>query len=145
MEQDPEQGGLQDQRRSAHGLARVLLLTIAGFAVAFIWLGIVGATSAFMSSAPGTALLTLLAAAVWVLMAAGLLHNGHRMRRIAAATALTNVVTPLIGLAVELPLYNWSPWRHGGIAFWYVPTLLAAVALWWLYHSSPARLAQSNG
>lgn len=145
MEHDPQQGGLQDRRRSAHGSARVLLFVIVGFAIAFLWLGIVGATSAFISSLPGTALLTLLAAAVWMLMAVGLLHNGHRMRRIAWAAALINLVLPLIGFFADMPLYHWSPWRDGGVAFWYVPTALVAVSLWWLYYSSPARLAQRNG
>lgn len=145
MEQDPQQGGLQDRRRSAHGSARVLLFIIGGFAIASLWLGIVGATSLFMSSLPGTALFTLLAAIVWAIMAIGLLHNGQKMRKIAWATALINLAMPLIGLFADLPLYTWSPWRDGGIAFWYVPTILAAVSMWWLYYSSPARLAQRNG
>lgn len=145
MDQGSQSGGLQDSRRSAIGWARVLLLVIAAFAVAFLWLGIVGATSAFLNELPGTAVLTLVAAIVWALLAAGLLHNGRRMRRIAWACAAVNVIMPLVDLWADLPLYSWSPWRDGGVAFWYVPTLLAAVSLWWLHHSSPARLAQQNG
>ncbi|MBM9433245.1 hypothetical protein [Flaviflexus equikiangi] len=145
MEQHSQSGGLQDSRRSALGWARVLLLLIGGLAAVFLWLAIVGATSAFLDSRPGTALLTLSAAIVWVLMAVGLLHNGRRMRRIAWAGAGLNVLMPVIGFFAELPLYTWSPWREGGVAYWYVPTVLALVSMWWLHHSSPARLAQHNG
>lgn len=145
MDQGSQSGGLHDSRRSALGWARVLLFIIIAFAAAFVWLGIVGATSAFLNSLPGTAVLTLVAAVVWSLMAAGIVHNGRRMRRIAWAAAAVNVIMPIIDLWAAMPLDTWSSWRSGGVAYWYVPTLVAAVTLWWLYHSSPARLAQQNG
>lgn len=145
MDKGSQSHGLSDSRRSAHGSARILLFIILIFTIIFAWLAIVGATSAFMNTLPGTALLTLLAGATWVAMTAGLFHNGRRMRRVAWGTAIANVVMPIIGLFAELPLDGWSPWRDGGIAFWYVPTALAVATLVWLYHSSPARLAQRNG
>ncbi|WP_182353390.1 hypothetical protein [Flaviflexus huanghaiensis] len=145
MDQGPQSGGLHDSRRSALGWARVLLLLIIALAVVFTWLAIVGATGAFLDSLPGTAVLTLTAAVVWALMAAGIVHNGRRMRRIAGIAAAINVVMPIVGLWVAMPLDQWSPWRSGGVAYWYIPTIVAAVTLWWLFHSSPARLAQQNG
>ncbi|MEZ7897733.1 MAG: hypothetical protein QMB98_02835 [Flaviflexus sp.] len=145
MEKNSPSHELSDSRRTAHGTARLLLLFIAAASLVFAWLGVVGATTAFMEDRPGTAVLTLIAAITWIAMSAGLLHNGRRMRRVAWISALINVVMPLIGIFVSLPLDKWSPWRDGGLAYWYVPTVLAVVAMVWLYNSSPARLAQQNG
>lgn len=145
MEQDSSSHELSDSRRTARGSARLLIFLIAGLTLVFSWLGVVGATSAFMNDRPATAALTLVAAIVWIGMSAGLLHNGRRMRRVAWAGAIINLTLPIIGIFVNLPLDMWSPWRDGGLAYWYVPTIVTVMAIIWLYTSSPARLAQQNG
>ena len=137
---------LADTRRTAYGWPRVLLLLIAASALVFVWLGIAGATSAFMNSHPVLGLVTTCAALIWVGMASGLLHNGRRMRRIAWASAIINLVMPIVALIVDsFPVDRWSPWYSGGASYWYVPTVAAFVSIIWLFYSSPARLAQHNG
>lgn len=137
---------LRDDRRTAHGWPRALLILIAIFAGVFTWIAIVSATGDVMDHHPGRAALTVLAALVWVAMAVGLLHNGRRMRRIAWATAAVNLLADLITFVwTTFPVDVWSPWYRGGANYLYVPALLAMAALAWLYHSSPARLAQDNG
>lgn len=138
--------GLADSRRSAHGWARLLLVLVVIAAAVFAWMAVVGSTTMFQSERLATAVISVIAAAAWVAMAAGLIHNGRKMRRVAIGTATANTVMPFVTLAVsDFPIDKWSPWHDGGVSYWYVPTVLAALSIAWLYHSSPARLARRNG
>ena len=143
-EQDGQ--GLADSRRSAYGWSRVLVVLVVVAALVFGWMAVVGSTTMFQADRVASAVISVIAAISWVAMAAGLIHNGRKMRRVALATAIVNTVMPLVALAIpNFPVDRWSPWHDAGVSYWYVPTVLAALSIAWLYHSSPARLARRNG
>jgi len=141
-----EPQGPVDERRTATGWPRIFIFAVAVYAGIFVWRSIVAGTQDALEGLGLTAALTWLSALVWIAGAAGLVHNGKKMRWVALFAMSLNVVMPLLGLAVsDFPVDRVSPWFDGGATYFYVPTVLAVGAVAWLFHSAPSRLAQQNG
>jgi len=91
-------------------------------------------------------LLTLLAAVSWVAGAAGVLHNGRRMRRLALVSWTLNLLAPIAALVfASWDLNRVNPWFHGGQTYYFLPTAGALAALVWLMWSAPSKIATRNG
>lgn len=141
-----EQQSLSDDRTSTHGWPWVLLCVLAIGAVIFTWRGIVASTQQFTAGNISTAVVTLLADIFWLAGAIGLIHNGRKMRIMAAVSWTINVIAPLIALATKLPEFiEVSPWFEAGSTYFYLPMVGAISALIWLVWSSPSQIAHRNG
>ncbi|MCM3662125.1 hypothetical protein M3148_14165 [Georgenia satyanarayanai] len=89
-----------------------------------------------------------LAAVVYVLAAVALAHNGRRMRRL----AWTAVTIELLGVLAVGVLSVAQPdlfprdtvWSHFGGGYGYVPLVLPVLGLFWLWRSSPGRVARAS-
>lgn len=92
--------------------------------------------------------LSAFSALVYVVATIALAHNGARMRRVAWAA----VIIELLGVLV---IGTWSVlapeafprdtvWSHFGSGYGYVPLVLPMLGIWWLWHSSPVRIAQAE-
>ena len=139
-------GQLRDERTAAMGWPRALFGVLAVGAVIFLWRGIVASTDAFLDHRVPEGLLTLLAAVSWVAGAAGVLHNGRRMRRLALASWPLNLLAPIAALVfASWDLNRVNPWFHGGQTYYFLPTAGALAALVWLMWSAPSKIATRNG
>ncbi|MGO1591833.1 hypothetical protein [Ancrocorticia sp.] len=137
---------LADDRTSTHGWPWVLLCLLAVGAVLFTWRGIVASTQEFVDGDIPAAVLTLVADVSWLAGAIGLLHNGRKMRIVAALTWTINVVAPIFLLFMShSQIVPVSPWFDGGSTYFYLPTIGAVAALVWLVWSSPSHIATRNG
>ena len=92
--------------------------------------------------------LSAFAALVYVVAAVGLAHNGRRMRRIATTAVVVELVGVLVVGAVSLMLPELFPretvWSHFGSGYGFVPLVLPVVGLFWLWRSSPGRVARAS-
>ena len=139
-------GQLRDERTAAMGWPRALFGVLAVGAVIFLWRGIVASTDAFLDHRVPEGLLTLLAAVSWVAGAAGVLHNGRRMRRLALVSWTLNLLAPIAALVfASWDLNRVNPWVHGGQTYYFLPTAGALAALVWLMWSAPSKIATRNG
>ncbi|PYG01984.1 hypothetical protein SAMN05216184_101449 [Georgenia satyanarayanai] len=92
--------------------------------------------------------LSAFAALVYVAAAVALAHNGRRMRRL----AWTAVTIELLGVVAVGILSVAQPglfprdtvWSHFGSGYGYVPLVLPVLGLFWLWRSSPGRVARAN-
>lgn len=92
--------------------------------------------------------LSALAAVVYVLAAVALAHNGRRMRRL-AWTAVTFELVGVVGVGilsvVQPGLFpRDTVWSHFGSGYGYVPLVLPVLGLFWLWRSSPGRVARAS-
>lgn len=141
-----EPRGLKDKRQSTHGWPLAVLIVLAVFAVIFAWRAILGSSDDFAEGNVATALMTFIAAGIWVAGSAGIIHNGRRMRRLAWTAWTINLVVPLGTLVVSTEFFSRvSPWFHAGSTYFYIPTVLSAIALALLAWSSPSQIASRNG
>lgn len=139
-------GQLRDERTAAMGWPRALFGVLEVGAVIFLWRGIVASTDAFLDHRVPEGLLTLLAAVSWVAGAAGVLHNGRRMRRLALVSWTLNLLAPIAALVfASWDLNRVNPWFHGGQTYYFLPTAGALAALVWLMWSAPSKIATRNG
>ena len=139
-------GQLRDERTAAMGWPRALFGVLAVGAVIFLWRGIVASTDAFLDHRVPEGLLTLLAAVSWVAGAAGVRHNGRRMRRLALVSWTLNLLAPIAALVfASWDLNRVNPWFHGGQTYYFLPTAGALAALVWLMWSAPSKIATRNG
>ncbi|PWD52330.1 hypothetical protein C8046_03345 [Serinibacter arcticus] len=101
------------------------------------------------SEAPLAFALSAVAALIYVVATVALAHNGTRMRRVAWAA----VIIELVGV-VAVGIWSFaSPesfpeatvWSHLGQGYGYVPAVLPVLGLWWLWRSDPARLVRAEG
>ena len=139
-------GQLRDERTAAMGWPRALFGVLAVGAVIFLWRGIVASTDAFLDHRVPEGLLTLLAAVSWVAGAAGVLHNGRRMRRLALVSWTLNLLAPIAALVfASWELNRVNPLFHGGQTYYFLPTAGALAALVWLMWSAPSKIATRNG
>lgn len=131
---------IHDDRRKATGWPRILFLGLLLAAVIFLWRAIIAATDS-LSRGDGVEMIgTLVAAAAWTLGAIGALHNGRRMRWVAGACWIINIVLPFVGVGFPDLFDPVNPWYRGGATYFYLPTLGAILALVWLMWSRPANL-----
>lgn len=141
-----EQQPLPDDRTSTHGLPWVLLCVLALGAVVFTWRGIIASTAEFVEGDIAAGVMTLIADVCWLAGAIGLIHNGRKMRKVAAVTWTINVIAPFLALAMSRPeIVDVSPWYGAGSTYFFLPTIGAVAALVWLVWSSPSQIATRNG
>lgn len=137
---------IHDTRRPAYGPGRVLILIYGVFALSAT------ARAAFqlirhMEVAPLAYWLSALAGLVYIVATVGLAHNGRRMR-VVAWVAVGVELIGVIGvglLSILRPEFfaEASVWSHFGSGYGYVPLILPFLGLWWLWYSSPTRLARN--
>ena len=141
-----EQQPLPDDRTSTHGWPWVLLCLLALGAVIFTWRGIVASTQEFTEGNIAAAIVTLVADVCWLAGAAGVLHNGRKMRIVATTAWMINAIAPLVALVLTRPeVLPVNPWYQGGATYFYLPTIGALASIIWLVWSSPSQIANRNG
>ncbi|HLS48595.1 MAG TPA: hypothetical protein VK024_01250 [Actinomycetaceae bacterium] len=90
--------------------------------------------------------LSALAALVYVVATIGLAHNGRRMRRVASAAVIFELIGVLVVGTLSLIEPEWFPrhtvWSAYGIDYAFIPLVLPIFGLFWLWRSSPARIAR---
>lgn len=100
------------------------------------------------SEAPLAYGLSAFAAVVYVLAAVGLAHNGRRMRRLAWTAVSIEMVGVLVVGILSLLTPELFPrdtvWSRFGSGYGYIPLVLPAVGLVWLWRSSPGRVARAS-
>lgn len=135
--------GVEDNRRPARGLSRLLVLALGVFGLVLL---VPSAVSLIRDPlrAPVLGSLNVVASLLYLLLAVCVAHNGRRMRIIGwmtLATLLTGAL--LFGLltwtdtAIEL---SASVWADGGSKHFYLPLLLPLVAGVWMWFSDPRRI-----
>lgn len=137
-----------DTRRPAYGLGRVLILVYGIFAVAATArAGVQLIRDA--AEAPLAYGLSAAAAAVYVLATVALAHNGRRMRRVAWAAVVFELVGVLGVGVLSLTHPELFPratvWSGFGAGYGYVPLVLPFFGIGWLWWSSPRRVAHLSG
>lgn len=134
---------LNDTRRSAYGLGRVLILVYGIFALAATARSVVQLIRD-ASAAPLAYWLSAFAAVVYILATIALAHNGRRMRRV----AWTAVIIEFVGVfgvgALSLMRPDLFPdatvWSQFGQGYGYVPAVLPILGMIWLWQSDPRRI-----
>ncbi|MCI6411707.1 MAG: hypothetical protein SOX57_02975 [Schaalia hyovaginalis] len=135
---------VQDDRRPSLGLGRIVM---AAFWAVGIWTGAAGAADLLDHSGPwGPSILTLLAGVVYLMAAAGITHNGRRMRILGWACIGTSIGAPLIlwVAALDLPELSEarSAWTGLGADFHFIPLAVSLVGLVWMWLSNPRRIVE---
>ncbi|CAM3552133.1 hypothetical protein OCAE111667_15005 [Occultella aeris] len=134
----------EDTRRPAYGAGRVLIFVYGIFALAATARATVqlirdSSEAMFAYSLSG------LSAVVYILATVALAHNGRRMRRVGWITVSFELVGVLtVGtLSVLHPEYfpRDTVWSNFGQGYGYVPLVLPILGLFWMWRSSPARIA----
>ncbi|WP_194785295.1 hypothetical protein [Actinomyces haliotis] len=134
---------VEDRRRPAHGLSRVLVLVLVVLG-AVILLPALVALVRDPSSNTVVESLDVVAGVLSVLLGVCVAHNGRRMRVIGwmsdtaliTGAALVSVLTHT-GTA---PLLEGCVWAGGGRSLAYLPLVLPLVTAWWLWMSDPRRI-----
>lgn len=142
----PEEA-IHDTRRPAYGAGRALIAVYGVFAIsATARAGVQLIRNA--SEAPLAYGLSGLAAAVYIVATIAMAHNGRRMRRVAWASVLTEfagvIVVGLLSLTHPEMFQHDSVWSVFGKGYGFVPLVLPALGVWWLYRSSPARITAAE-
>lgn len=135
-----ELGTTRDDRRPAYGLGR---LVIAVHALASLWLvvrvlALVLGTSRTTAGEGGD----LLVAALYGVSAAGVLHNGHRMRAVAWVGSAVCLLGVLLGALLDGGAAGAAVpalWQSLGARFAFLPLVVPVVGLTWLGWSRPGR------
>lgn len=134
---------VNDDRKPAYGLGRVLILVYGIFAVAATARSLVQLIRD-AEAAPLAYGLSAFAAAVYIMATIALAHNGRRMRRV----AWTAVVIEFIGVISVGALSMLRPdlfpdatvWSYFGGGYGYVPLVLPLLGMAWLWRSDPQRI-----
>ena len=99
------------------------------------------------SEAPVAYSLSALSAVVYIVATVAMAHNGRRMRRLAWAAVLFELVGVItVGtLSLTHPelFQHASVWSQFGAGYGWVPAVLPILGLFWMWRSSPARIAHS--
>lgn len=132
---------LSDTRSRARGWPLALIGALCFGALVITWRAVVDATDAFTSGNYGVGVTSVLAAAAWTLGCVGIVHNGRRMRMVAFAAWIINLLGVIVGLLAPDLFSRENPWSNGGATYFYLPTLGAMVAMVWLVWSRPAAVA----
>lgn len=146
-EQDvTDSGQVEDNRRPAYGPGRVLIFVYGVFAISATARASVQLIRN-PAEAPLAYSLSALSALVYIAATVAMAHNGRRMRRVAWATVtfeLVGVITVGILSLTHPELFQHdSVWSRFGSGYGYVPAVLPVLGLFWMWRSSPARIAQS--
>ncbi|MGK2348272.1 hypothetical protein [Actinomyces sp. W5033] len=134
---------VEDRRRPAHGLSRLLVVALAVFGLVLL-----GPSTVSLirdpAGAPVLGSLNVAAGLLHLLLAVCVAHNGRRMRVIGWMTLAALLTGALLfglltwtGTAVEL---SASVWADGGRRHLYLPLFLPLVAGVWMWFSDPRRI-----
>lgn len=134
-----------DTRGRAYGAGRILVLVYGVLALAAVGRSSIQlATKA--DEAPLAYLLSAFAAAVYLVATIALAHNGVKMRRVAWVAVMIEAVGVLtVGTWTRLQPEDFpdeTVWGNFGQDYGFVPAVLPFLGMWWLWRSSPARLAR---
>ena len=92
--------------------------------------------------------LSAFAALVYVVAAVALAHNGRRMRMVAWAAVAVELVGVVVVGAISLAVPELFPrdtvWSHFGSGYAFIPLVLPMVGIFWLWRSSPGRVARAS-
>ena len=139
-------GQVEDTRRPAYGPGRVLIFVYGVFAVSATARASVQLIRN-AAEAPLAYSLSAVSAVVYVVATVALAHNGRRMRRVAWVAVtfeLVGVITVGILSSTHPELFQHdSVWSRFGAGYGYVPAVLPVLGLFWMWRSSPARIAQT--
>lgn len=134
-----------DPRPRAYGAGRALVLVYGILAVAALARSLYQLLTK-VAEAPLAYSLSGFAAVVYVVATVGLAHNGVRMRRVAWAAVLIELLGVLgVGLWSYLRPGDFpeaTVWSHFGQGYGFVPLVLPVLGIIWLARSDPARLAR---
>ena len=139
-----EVASVEDTRRPAYGSGRVLIAIYAVFAIsASARSGVQLIRDA--SEAPLAYGLSAFAAAVYLVATIALAHNGRRWRMVGWIAVTIEAVGVLtvgaLSLAQPELFGRDTVWSVFGAGYGYIPLVLPALGLAWLWWSRPARLA----
>lgn len=130
-----------DPRPLALGVARLLMAADAALAVWVLW----DAARRLIVAVTAPGLVDFGIGVAWALVAAGIIHNGHRMRRVAWAGLIAQALACLavVGFAVagSAAASACLAWDRLGAHFLWIPPLLLAGTVLWMIKSDPRRLA----
>lgn len=143
MSEDPQ---VEDTRRPAYGPGRVLIFVYGVFAVSATARASVQLIRD-ASEAPVAYSLSAVSALVYIVATVAMAHNGRRMRRLAWGAVtfeLVGVVTVgILSLTHPELFQHASVWSRFGAGYGWVPAVLPVLGLFWMWRSSPARIAHS--
>lgn len=133
-----------DTRRPAYGVGRVLILVYGIFAVAALARATVQ-LSQRGAEAPLAYALSAVAGLVYLVATIALTHNGRRMRRVAWAAVIFELVGVITVGTLSLSAPELFPddtvWSGFGRGYGFVPAFLPVLGIAWLWVSSPVRVA----
>ena len=140
-------GQVEDTRRPAYGPGRVLIFVYGVFAVSATARASVQLIRN-TAEAPLAYSLSAVSAVVYVVATVALAHNGRRMRRLAWTAVSIEMVGVLVVGILSLLTPELFPrdtvWSRFGSGYGYIPLVLPAVGLVWLWRSSPGRVARAS-
>lgn len=135
----------RDTRPPALGLGRLVMVLYWGFGILTTSVAIYDIYM-HRDVPRGAQILALIAGAIYVLAAAGITHNGRRMRMLGWAAVIICAAGPLIvGLAgIGLPelAHVRSAWADFGRDFFYAPLAIALSGIIWMWRSNPRRIVE---
>ena len=146
---DPEPRGrlvvssVEDRRRPARGLSRILVVVLGVFGLVLLGPAAVDLIREPMRT-PVLGSLNVAAGLLYLLLAVCVAHNGRRMRVVGwmtLAALLTGAV--LFGLLTwtrTAPDLGASVWADGGRRHLYLPLLLPPVVGVWMWFADPRRI-----
>ncbi len=141
---EPVNDSVQDDRHPSFGLGRIVMAAFWAFG---IWTSAIGITDLLTRQGHWvTSILTLCAGVVYLMAAAGLTHNGRRMRILGWACIATSSVAPLI-MWITAPLLpdmaeGRSVWANWGADFFFLPLVISLIGLIWMWLSNPRRIVE---
>ncbi|WP_315501577.1 hypothetical protein [Actinomyces radicidentis] len=134
---------VEDRRRPAHGLSRVLVVVLLALG-AVILLPALVALVREPSSDTVVESINVVAGALSVMLGVCVAHNGRRMRMIGwmSDTALVTgaVLVSVLTHTGTAPLLEGCVWAGGGRSLFYLPLLVPLITAWWLWMSDPRRI-----
>ncbi len=140
-----EPSGVVDDRPPALGLGRIVM---ALFWALGAWTTIQAVVDLFghRDGPWGPEIVALLAGLVYLLAAAGLTHNGRRMRMIGWASIGTSIGAPLVlwlaGFGLPELSAARSAWTRLGVDFYYLPLVVSLIGAVWMWMSNPRRIVE---
>ena len=141
-----QDGQVEDTRRPAYGPGRVLIFVYGVFAVSATARASVQLIRD-ASEAPVAYSLSAVSALVYIVATVAMAHNGRRMRRLAWGAVtfeLIGVITVgILSLTHPEMFQHASVWSKFGSGYGYVPAVLPILGVFWMWRSSPARIAHS--
>ena len=94
----------------------------------------------------GPQIVALIAGIVYFVGAAGLTHNGRRMRIIAGYSIGISIAAPIIigiaGFDVPDLIVARSAWSRWGADFYYLPLIISMIGVGWMWRSNPRRIVE---